>query len=817
MSFFTKALQGAEKFLEQVDEGVAKASARLEESARAVKKFAGDDANRRDDVDSEEYYEEGDDGEGGFDEEYGDEENGDEENLTADGGELNGNDAGWDGEWDENQWADLEEKEEGPAQGLESEYVDNSSAEYGVNGPNVIETQMDTDQADREPEIGDVSHGASISVLEQSDDRAEQNLTDKQLGETDRNVRTTEIAAHTADTAWEEQPASDTSAAPTEPVTEAVDVPSEPVAVQISSSAAAAKAKPGTSTAFGVAESRDEKDASDSKTTEPANADFLDAAASPELQELQNRLSTSEVERSKLEGKLKALLVAKKKSDQIRSKLDKEKQVLLARLEETTETGRALETELDQVEDRYNTLKAQNKGLNDELSDLKYELKALIKEKESSSRSLKQSTELVDHLEAECRDLRRKLADFDSGNDAERQQWQAEVENLQHELDQMHARLTATESEAAKAREMSEAEKNFALNSLRNAVNEANIEKDVLEAENARLRDIINREVQAGIESSNSARHEVTSIHQELEREMNAHRETQRIARAREEALEAAALSHAEALAQTERKIEAERNSASKMVAEYKELKNRAFTAENALKQAQEQVDKMQKVTLRVTGLEEKIVASDERLAAEEAKSAQLAAACASRDENIGVLEKKLQEATKRGNEVEIAEMQAQVKSLADATLHKQSQVEFLRGENKALQLQLDLEKKRTKEAEAIAQNFASQSRRGRERDIEGGGHGPRKFTMAKGRPSSLQRLGVALEHFDRFSLGVLSNVRREPILRMLFIAYIFFMHILAYYILHHASYQTHMESRQPARATIINTASAASAAGSTG
>eukprot|EP00188_Purpureofilum_apyrenoidigerum_P006409 Plantae.Rhodophyta-Purpureofilum_apyrenoidigerum.ctg9953.p1 GENE.Plantae.Rhodophyta-Purpureofilum_apyrenoidigerum.ctg9953~~Plantae.Rhodophyta-Purpureofilum_apyrenoidigerum.ctg9953.p1 ORF type:complete len:394 (+),score=109.53 Plantae.Rhodophyta-Purpureofilum_apyrenoidigerum.ctg9953:1123-2304(+) len=390
------------------------------------------------------------------------------------------------------------------------------------------------------------------------------------------------------------------------------------------------------------------------------------------------------------------------------------------------------------------------------------------------------------------------------------------MDNLQHELEEMHAHVVATESEAAKAQELAEAEKNFALSSLREAVKEAHIEKGVLEAENVRLRDIINREVQAGIESSNSARYEVTSIHQELEREMNAHRETQRIARAREEALEAAAVSHAEALAQAERKIEAERNASAKMVAEHKELRNRAFNSDNALKQTQEQLEKVKKMGMRVSMLEEQVIAAEEKLAREEEKSAQLIAASVVKEEDMKVLKQKLQEASKRGNEVEIAEMQTQVKSLADATLHKQSQVEFLRGENKALQLQLDLEKKRTKEAQAIAQNFASQ-KRGRERDVEGGVQGPRKFTVAKNRPNFAQKFGVVLEQFDRFSLGILSNVRREPILRMIFIAYIFFMHIFVYYILHHASYQTHMQSRQSVRATIIDAPSVGSAAGDSG
>lgn len=64
--------------------------------------------------------------------------------------------------------------------------------------------------------------------------------------------------------------------------------------------------------------------------------------------------------------------------------------------------------------------------------------------------------------------------------------------------------------------------------------------------------------------------------------------------------------------------------------------------------------------------------------------------------------------------------MQTQVKSLADATLHKQSQVELLRGENKALLLQLEQERQRTFEAQRMVQNFASKGRN-RERDLEGG------------------------------------------------------------------------------------------------
>lgn len=82
MSFLSKALEGAEKFLEHVDEGVMNASEKLQQGARAVTRFAERERQQREEAGeegSEEEEEEDDEEEWDFGEESGEEEEGGEE------------------------------------------------------------------------------------------------------------------------------------------------------------------------------------------------------------------------------------------------------------------------------------------------------------------------------------------------------------------------------------------------------------------------------------------------------------------------------------------------------------------------------------------------------------------------------------------------------------------------------------------------------------------------------------------------------------------------------------------------------------------
>ncbi len=143
-------------------------------------------------------------------------------------------------------------------------------------------------------------------------------------------------------------------------------------------------------------------------------------------------------------------------------------------------------------------------------------------------------------------------------------------------------------------------------------------------------------------------------------------------------------------------------------------------------------------------------------------------------------------------------EVEQKLRHMADASLRKQAQLEVLRSENRALQHQLDTERKRTREAQAMAAVASSsrQSIRGGFRGILETGEeerGPRaygirdgplsRFRAPRNWPRQLVRVITAV---DRFSAQALGFLRKEPLLRIVLLAYLVLVHIFVWSLLHY-------------------------------
>eukprot|EP00189_Rhodosorus_marinus_P012667 CAMPEP_0184745236 /NCGR_PEP_ID=MMETSP0315-20130426/7878_1 /TAXON_ID=101924 /ORGANISM="Rhodosorus marinus, Strain UTEX LB 2760" /LENGTH=580 /DNA_ID=CAMNT_0027217259 /DNA_START=320 /DNA_END=2062 /DNA_ORIENTATION=+ len=128
-----------------------------------------------------------------------------------------------------------------------------------------------------------------------------------------------------------------------------------------------------------------------------------------------------------------------------------------------------------------------------------------------------------------------------------------------------------------------------------------------------------------------------------------------------------------------------------------------------------------------------------------------------------------------------IEQVHAQLRHMANLTMKAQSEVETLRGENRALKHQLETERRRTIEAQAIA---AASSSRHTPREV---GREMRRgvlpLKIPRRWPMLVSRL---LEMLDDLAANVTYIMRREPAIRLAVIIYVVALHIFIFSIIHH-------------------------------
>lgn len=441
-----------------------------------------------------------------------------------------------------------------------------------------------------------------------------------------------------------------------------------------------------------------------------------------------------------------------------------------------------LRKELELVEGDFEKSRRERSKLVKNLKRMKeivHEMDESLREKSSEARSLE--AELV-AAKDEISSLRTKTRESDArgkdGMDLLRKELTAEIEALEHELDA------------------------------------ASKDAESLQEENERLKEALLHGNEVDMATADGARQEASQAHHAYEAESQAHRETRKQAKEREEALESEAVLAANALGVAQRKTEESMIAASHAKASQRAAETKLSTVTKARDAAFARVEDLQRALSlyergegneapgqkeakemreTVSELENALEAKNVELNRLEGEAESLRASLKARRDPLSPRTKPLssgpESATHEAVEIKLRHM-------ADSALRKQAQLEVLRSENRALQHQLTTERKRTREAQAMAAAASSsgQSIRGGFRGILDTGaevgervYGVRDGPLARFRtprnwPKWISRIITGM---DQFSAQALAFLRKEPLLRIAIIIYIMAIHIFVYSLLH--------------------------------
>lgn len=450
-------------------------------------------------------------------------------------------------------------------------------------------------------------------------------------------------------------------------------------------------------------------------------------------------------------------------------------------------------------------------ALRDECLELRKELEAVETELETARR---EKSKRVKNL--------KRMKDIVSEMDETLQEKSAEVRKLDTELVAARDQINTLQ---AKSREVDargkdgidnlRKELSSEINTLQEQLFVAEQEGDSLKEENERLKEALLQGHEVELATADGARQEASQAHRAYEAETLAHRETRKRAKEREETLEAEAALAAQALASAERKADECMAAASTARSQHRTAETKLQNASSARDAAFARIDDLQN-SLRMFQKNEGDEAPGQKEAKEmsqtvselenalEAKNVELNRLEGEVEALRAVVQSRRDIASPRtpgqGGRSEKGisqEVEVKLRHMADAALRKQSQLEVLRSENRALQHQLTTERKRTREAQAMAAAASSsrQSIRGGFRGILETGeeergerlYGVRDGPLARFRtPRSWPRLASKLVvGLDRLSAQALAFLRREPLLRIVILVYLAAMHLFVYSLLH--------------------------------
>lgn len=436
-----------------------------------------------------------------------------------------------------------------------------------------------------------------------------------------------------------------------------------------------------------------------------------------------------------------------------------------------------------------NELQKENSELRKELEQLEEDFEELRKERNKMVKNLKRMKEIVTEMDeslreksGEARLLDAQLVEAKDALAKLREAMEARNMSDKKAMEKMHNKLTAQ------------------LVAVRESEVALKAERSSLSAENHNLREAVKSGQDLENAISTGARKEAIDAHHKYEAEVAAHRETKRLVKEREESLEEQAALAAKALAAAERKADeclanATMARSAQRVAESKlggvvHAREAAFARladlERDLRRYEGDggaVEEREALQTTVSELENALEAKNVELNRLEGEVEALKDALAARREMKSPRSPAMRSAMPHSAEVE-----QKLRHMADASLRKQAQLEVLRSENRALQHQLDTERKRTREAQAMAAAASSsrQSIRGGfrgilEADEEGGRHyGVRDGPLARFRaPRNWPRQIVrAINAVDQVSAQALGFLRKEPVLRIVLLLYAFMVHI---------------------------------------
>lgn len=446
-------------------------------------------------------------------------------------------------------------------------------------------------------------------------------------------------------------------------------------------------------------------------------------------------------------------------------------------------------------------LEAENGDLRKEFEQLEKEYEKARKEKGKLVKNLKRMKDIVNEMDETLREK------------------SAEARSLESQLMAANDKISSLEAESAKnqargkdgmdALRKEMAEQTTSLEeSLAASIQEGNILKE----ENERLNEALLQGHEVDLATADGAREEATKAHRAYEAEALAHRETRKHAKEREEALQAEAALATKALADAQRKAEECSLSTSNARSSQRAAEAKLKTVAKARDAAFARIEDLEQA---LSFYEDKHGKESPRLKESQAMQetiAELENALEAKNVELNRLEGEVEamraslrprkdmmspRANARQDTGASQEVEQKLRHMADAALRKQAQLELLRSENRTLQHQLSTERKRTREAQAMAA-AASTSRssiRGGFRGILDTGEDERgermygvrdgplaRFRTPRSWPRSISKVIIGL---DQFSAHTLSFLRKEPLLRLVLLLYMAGMHLFVYSLLH--------------------------------
>lgn len=448
-------------------------------------------------------------------------------------------------------------------------------------------------------------------------------------------------------------------------------------------------------------------------------------------------------------------------------------------------------------------LKAENTELRRELENIELEYESSRHERTKLVNSIKRMKEVVSEMDETLRDKSSEVRDL-----------QKQLLQSKEEIETSQIRFVKVEAAIRKEMDNVQNDLTLKISHLTKELNSHTQEVDTLRQENERLKEALLQGHEVEAATADGARQDASQAHLAYEDEANAHRETRRLAKEREEALQEEAALAARALATAQRKAEEYSTVASDSKATLRSMEAKLAATTQARDTAFARISDLEEA-LRLYERREGEEAPGQR----EAKTMQQTVS-----ELENALEAKNVELSRLEGEVEALrastrvcrdptspraagvnrsdatipqEVETKLRHMADAALRKQAQLEVLRSENRALQHQLSTECKRTREAQAMAA-AASSSRhsiRGGFKGILGSSEsdfGSRMFGVRDG-PLARFRIPQSFPPFiakligglDRISAQALAILRKEPLLRIVVMIYVVAIHLFIYSLLH--------------------------------
>lgn len=448
-------------------------------------------------------------------------------------------------------------------------------------------------------------------------------------------------------------------------------------------------------------------------------------------------------------------------------------------------------------------LKAESADLRRELEQVESDFEKSRRERSKLVKNLKRMKEIVSEMDESLRE-----------KSAEARSIEADLIAAKDEISLLRTQTRENDARGKDGMDLLRKELTAEIEQLHHELDSVTQEADSLQEENERLKEALLQGNEVDIATANGARQEASQAHRAYEAESQAHRETRRKAKEREEALEAEAALAANALAAAQRKAEERSIAVSNARGNQRAAETKLSTVTTARDAAFARVEDLQQaLSLYEQGegneapgqreakemgqtvfeLENALEAKNVELNRLEGEVESLRASMKARRDVHSPRSKPQSSSTESATHQEV---EVKLRHMADSALRKQAQLEVLRSENRALQHQLTTERKRTREAQAMAAAASSsrQSIRGGFRGIldTGGDEGERvygvrdgplaRFRTPRNWPRSVSR---TITGMDRFSAQALAFLRKEPLLRIVILIYIVAMHIFVYSLLH--------------------------------